>query len=100
MFHHERPEKEYAPLFKKYSLETTVWSPLPRGSREDSKDCPLLKNWAQPPLPLTTAALALAWVMQKIEDILGNQPSSGMIYRPPLDLVLDVDFTQYRSSDT
>lgn len=31
MFHRERPEKEYAPLYKKYDLGTTVWSPLASG---------------------------------------------------------------------
>ncbi|KAJ6531418.1 NADP-dependent oxidoreductase domain-containing protein [Mycena vulgaris] len=31
MFHRERPEKEYAPLYKKYSYGTTVWSPLASG---------------------------------------------------------------------
>jgi len=31
MFHRERPEKEYAPLYKKYSIATTVWSPLASG---------------------------------------------------------------------
>ncbi|KAJ6590847.1 NADP-dependent oxidoreductase domain-containing protein [Mycena sp. CBHHK59/15] len=28
MFHRERPEKEYAPLYKKYGLGTTAFSPL------------------------------------------------------------------------
>ncbi|KAI8909285.1 hypothetical protein PhCBS80983_g00613 [Powellomyces hirtus] len=31
MFHRERFEKEYAPLFKKYGLGTTIWSPLASG---------------------------------------------------------------------
>ncbi|OCH95721.1 Aldo/keto reductase [Obba rivulosa] len=31
MFHRERPEKEYAPLYKKYDIGTTVWSPLASG---------------------------------------------------------------------
>ncbi|KAG5644969.1 hypothetical protein DXG03_007341 [Asterophora parasitica] len=31
MFHRERPEKEYAPLYKKYSLGTTVFSALAGG---------------------------------------------------------------------
>ncbi|KAI0714796.1 voltage-gated potassium channel beta-2 subunit [Earliella scabrosa] len=31
MFHRERPEKEYAPLYQKYSIGTTVYSPLARG---------------------------------------------------------------------
>ncbi|KIK62290.1 hypothetical protein GYMLUDRAFT_555546 [Collybiopsis luxurians FD-317 M1] len=31
MFHRERPEKEYAPLYRKYGLGTTVWSPLASG---------------------------------------------------------------------
>ncbi|KZT10691.1 Aldo/keto reductase [Laetiporus sulphureus 93-53] len=31
MFHRERPEKEYAPLYQKYGLGTTVWSPLASG---------------------------------------------------------------------
>ncbi|TBU29779.1 voltage-gated potassium channel beta-2 subunit [Dichomitus squalens] len=31
MFHRERPEKEYAPLYKNYSIGTTVWSGLARG---------------------------------------------------------------------
>ncbi|ESK92405.1 voltage-gated potassium channel beta-2 subunit [Moniliophthora roreri MCA 2997] len=31
MFHRERPEKEYAPLYKKYGLGTTVWSALASG---------------------------------------------------------------------
>ncbi|KAJ7474881.1 NADP-dependent oxidoreductase domain-containing protein [Mycena latifolia] len=31
MFHRERPEKEYAPLYKKYGYGTTVWSPLASG---------------------------------------------------------------------
>ncbi|KAF9457265.1 NADP-dependent oxidoreductase domain-containing protein [Collybia nuda] len=31
MFHRERPEKEYAPLYKKYDIGTTVWSPLAGG---------------------------------------------------------------------
>ncbi|KIY53952.1 Aldo/keto reductase [Fistulina hepatica ATCC 64428] len=31
MFHRERPEKEYAPLYLKYNLGTTVWSPLNYG---------------------------------------------------------------------
>ncbi|KAG9309074.1 NADP-dependent oxidoreductase domain-containing protein [Chiua virens] len=31
MFHRERPEKEYAPLYKKYSIGTTVWSALASG---------------------------------------------------------------------
>ncbi|KAJ6526816.1 NADP-dependent oxidoreductase domain-containing protein [Mycena capillaripes] len=31
MFHRERPEKEYAPLYKNYGYGTTVWSPLASG---------------------------------------------------------------------
>ncbi|RDX46786.1 Aldo/keto reductase [Lentinus brumalis] len=31
MFHRERPEKEYAPLYRKYSIGTTVYSGLARG---------------------------------------------------------------------
>ncbi|KAJ7763188.1 NADP-dependent oxidoreductase domain-containing protein [Mycena maculata] len=31
MFHRERPEKEYAPLYQKYGYGTTVWSPLAAG---------------------------------------------------------------------
>jgi aryl-alcohol dehydrogenase-like predicted oxidoreductase len=31
MFHRERVEKEYAPLYKKIGLGTTVWSPLASG---------------------------------------------------------------------
>ncbi|KAJ7147575.1 NADP-dependent oxidoreductase domain-containing protein [Mycena crocata] len=31
MFHRERPEKEYAPLYRKYSLGTTAFSPLHYG---------------------------------------------------------------------
>ncbi|KAH7886451.1 NADP-dependent oxidoreductase domain-containing protein [Phlebopus sp. FC_14] len=31
MLHRERPEKEYAPLYKKYSISTTVWSALASG---------------------------------------------------------------------
>ncbi|KIJ66564.1 hypothetical protein HYDPIDRAFT_109615 [Hydnomerulius pinastri MD-312] len=31
MLHRERPEKEYAPLYKKYSIGTTVWSALASG---------------------------------------------------------------------
>jgi len=31
MFHRERPENEYNPLYKKYGLGTTVWSPLASG---------------------------------------------------------------------
>ncbi|RDB27242.1 putative voltage-gated potassium channel subunit beta [Hypsizygus marmoreus] len=31
MFHRERPEQEYEPLYKKYGLGTTVWSPLASG---------------------------------------------------------------------
>jgi len=31
MLHRERPEKEYAPLYKKYDLGTTVWSALASG---------------------------------------------------------------------
>ncbi|KAF7320584.1 Aldo-ket-red domain-containing protein [Mycena chlorophos] len=31
MFHRERPEKEYAALYKKYHYGTTVWSPLAAG---------------------------------------------------------------------
>ncbi|KAJ7667039.1 NADP-dependent oxidoreductase domain-containing protein [Mycena rosella] len=31
MFHRERPEKEYAALYKKYEYGTTVWSPLASG---------------------------------------------------------------------
>ncbi|KAJ7708207.1 voltage-gated potassium channel beta-2 subunit [Mycena rosella] len=31
MFHRERPEKEYAALYKKYGYGTTVWSPLASG---------------------------------------------------------------------
>ncbi|KAJ7763192.1 NADP-dependent oxidoreductase domain-containing protein [Mycena maculata] len=31
MFHRERPEKEYAPLYQKYGYGTTVWSPLASG---------------------------------------------------------------------
>lgn len=31
MFHRERPEKEYAPLYEKYKIGTTVWSPLASG---------------------------------------------------------------------
>jgi aryl-alcohol dehydrogenase-like predicted oxidoreductase len=31
MFHRERPEKEYAPVYKKYSIGTTVWSALASG---------------------------------------------------------------------
>ncbi|GJE89546.1 aldo/keto reductase [Phanerochaete sordida] len=31
MLHRERPEKEYAPLYKRYDLGTTVWSALASG---------------------------------------------------------------------
>lgn len=31
MFHRERPEKEYAPLYKNYGYGTTLWSPLAGG---------------------------------------------------------------------
>ncbi|KAJ3225733.1 hypothetical protein HK099_006346 [Clydaea vesicula] len=31
MLHRERFEKEYAPLYKKYGLGTTIWSPLATG---------------------------------------------------------------------
>ncbi|KAK7052612.1 NADP-dependent oxidoreductase domain-containing protein [Favolaschia claudopus] len=31
MFHRERPEKEYAPLYQNYGYGTTVWSPLDSG---------------------------------------------------------------------
>ncbi|KZT72224.1 voltage-gated potassium channel subunit beta-1 channel subunit beta-1 [Daedalea quercina L-15889] len=31
MFHRERPEKEYAPLYSKYQIGTTVWSALAGG---------------------------------------------------------------------
>ncbi|KAJ7143858.1 NADP-dependent oxidoreductase domain-containing protein [Mycena epipterygia] len=31
MFHRERHEKEYAPLYKRYGYGTTVWSPLASG---------------------------------------------------------------------
>ncbi|KAI0783146.1 voltage-gated potassium channel beta-2 subunit [Abortiporus biennis] len=31
MLHRERPEKEYAPLYKKYEIGTTVWSALASG---------------------------------------------------------------------
>ncbi|KAJ6483551.1 NADP-dependent oxidoreductase domain-containing protein [Mycena vitilis] len=31
MFHRERPEKEYAPLYKNYGYGTTLWSPLASG---------------------------------------------------------------------
>jgi len=31
MFHRERPEREYAPLYKKYAIGTTVWSALASG---------------------------------------------------------------------
>ena len=31
LFHRERPEGEYAPLYQKYGLGTTVWSALASG---------------------------------------------------------------------
>ena len=31
MFHRERVEKEFAPLYKKFGLGTTIWSPLASG---------------------------------------------------------------------
>ena len=31
MFHHERMEKEYAPLYGEIELGTTIWSPLASG---------------------------------------------------------------------
>ena len=31
LFHRERLEEEYAPLFKKYQMGTTIWSPLASG---------------------------------------------------------------------
>ena len=31
MFHRERVEKEYLPLYKKFGLGTTIWSPLASG---------------------------------------------------------------------
>ncbi len=31
MFHRERVEKEYAPLYERYGLGTTIWSPLASG---------------------------------------------------------------------
>lgn len=31
MFHRERVEKEYAPLYKKYGTGLTTWSPLASG---------------------------------------------------------------------
>jgi aryl-alcohol dehydrogenase-like predicted oxidoreductase len=31
MFHRERAEKEYAPLYKKYGMGTTTFSSLARG---------------------------------------------------------------------
>lgn len=31
MFHRERPEKEYRPLYSQYGMGTTAWSPLDSG---------------------------------------------------------------------
>ena len=31
MFHRERPEKEYAPLYRDYKMGTTAWSTLASG---------------------------------------------------------------------
>lgn len=31
MLHRERPEKEYAPLYKRYGISTTTWSSLASG---------------------------------------------------------------------
>jgi len=31
MLHRERPEREYAPLYEKYGISTTTWSPLASG---------------------------------------------------------------------
>ncbi|KAJ3023125.1 UNVERIFIED_CONTAM: hypothetical protein HDU68_008767 [Siphonaria sp. JEL0065] len=59
MFHRERFEKEYAPLYEKYGLGTTIWSPLasgvltgkynteiPEGSRLAMKDNAIMQRLA------------------------------------------------------
>lgn len=88
----ERFEKEYAPLFEKYGLGTTIWSPLasgvltgkydggvPKGSRFDQKQYDWLKDRLLQPatlekvkqlkpiadeLGLSRAQLALAWCLK------------------------------------
>ncbi|KAF8890091.1 NADP-dependent oxidoreductase domain-containing protein [Infundibulicybe gibba] len=82
MFHRERPEKEYYPLYRKYGLSTTTWSSLAGGLLtgkyndgipDDSRfavhskifsetKVQELTKLAREELGTTPAALALAWV--------------------------------------
>jgi voltage-dependent potassium channel beta subunit len=92
LFHRERVEKEYAPLYAKLGYGTTVWSPLasgllsgkydegiPKGSRLDLPSLAWLKETILLPgrvekvralgklageLGCTTAQLALAWCLK------------------------------------
>lgn len=92
LFHRERVEKEYAPLYAEHGLGTTIWSPLasgvlsgkyqsgvPEGSRLSLPDYAWLKKSAATPerlatvnrlrpiaesLGCTLAQLAIAWCLK------------------------------------
>ncbi|KAK0541777.1 hypothetical protein OC846_006947, partial [Tilletia horrida] len=89
MFHRERPEAEYAPLYEKFGMGTTIWSPLafglltgkyndgiPEGSREwqdrltseeGKANIAKVRELTKIATSLSTspAALALAWAAKK-----------------------------------
>ncbi|KAJ3101408.1 hypothetical protein HK100_004551 [Physocladia obscura] len=53
MFHRDRVEKEYAPLYAKYGLGTTIWSPLAFGilSGKYNKEIPADSRFARNDIP-------------------------------------------------
>ena len=61
MFHRERVEKEYAPLYKSFGLGTTIWSPLASG---------LLTGKYNVEMPKGTRATleGYEWLRERFED--------------------------------
>ncbi|PIL31309.1 transporter [Ganoderma sinense ZZ0214-1] len=75
MFHRERPEKEYAPLYRKYSIGTTVYSGLARGVLTGkSSGFACFPACCAPAVPLVGDAARLADAMQQYND--GIPPDS------------------------
>lgn len=106
LFHRERMELEYAPLFTKYQMGTTIWSPLagglltgkyingiPKGSRFDQhpefgrglnnkgEDCLRGLNAIAQELGLTMGQLAIAWCLknENVSSLIMGATSLGQL---------------------
>ena len=106
LFHRERMELEYAPLFKKYGMGTTIWSPLagglltgkyingvPKGSRFDQhpefgrrltdkgEDCFKGLNAIAMELGITLGQLAIAWCLKNefVSSVILGATSLGQL---------------------